>query len=127
LNTKLSAIDDGLSIGFQVALKVGACLHGWRHMPSLLAVSLECVLQRGAGALLVTDTSLVFFVDFFLERCIDGRQFGTSTALLALPTAAVVLRDAARKALLPDNVVGPFLLRFSTSPFLKPTYVFRSI
>ena len=47
--------------------------------PSLLPVCLNFVLQRGATCLVENETSLKQFANFFLDKCIETKTFGTAT------------------------------------------------
>lgn len=56
--------------------------------PGLLPVCLNFVLQRGAICLVENETSLKHFANFFLDKCIETKTFGTATvpSLLQIKT-----------------------------------------
>ena len=79
---------------------VTAYIHQWETFPSLLPVCLDFVQARGVTALMERgDASLRWYADFFLEKCIESRQFGTTTALAAIPAAASVIKESVEKNL----------------------------
>lgn len=72
----------------------------WESFPSLLPVCLEFVQARGVTALMEQgDASLRATLDFFLDKCIESRQLGTTTALTAIPAASSVIRESVEKNL----------------------------
>lgn len=76
----------------------------WQTHPSLVPVSLDFIQIRGASALQESETSLREHIDFFLNTCMEARHLGSAIALLAFPTASIVIKEAFAKGLLVDNV-----------------------
>ncbi|XP_057375048.1 uncharacterized protein LOC130696001 [Daphnia carinata] len=76
----------------------------WQAHPSLVPICLEFIQIRGASALQESETSLREHIDFFLNTCIEMRHLGSAVALLAFPTASIVIKEAFAKGLLVDNV-----------------------
>ena len=85
----------------------------WEEYPSVLPVCLEFVQARGAKALLESDTSLQWYLDFFLEKCIDSRQLGSTVALFAIPTVAVVVKEMIEKNLMKDTDMQEVITRLT--------------
>lgn len=76
----------------------------WQSHPSLVPVSLEFIQIRGAAALQESETSLREHIDFLLNTCMETRQLGSAVALLAIPTASIVIKETFAKGLLVENV-----------------------
>ena len=51
-----------------------------------------------------TETSLQEHINFFLDRCIEKRELGSAVALLAIPTASVVIKETLAKNLIIDGI-----------------------
>jgi hypothetical protein len=84
----------------------------WQTYSSLLPICLDFVQARGAMALQETETSLQEHIHFFLDQCIEKRELGSAVALLAIPTAAVVIKETLVKNLM-TNGIDEVIVRLS--------------
>ena len=104
LKTRLARLSSSSVLANTVTGFVTCYINHWQSFPSLLPVCLDFVLARGAGALQESDTSLRWYVDFFLDKCIETRQFGSAVALLAIPTTAAVIKETIEKNLITEGL-----------------------
>lgn len=84
----------------------------WQCFPTLLPACLDFIRARGAKALQESDSSLRWFIDFFLDKCIDSRQLGSSVALAAMPAVSIVIKECVEKKLYVENF-DEIIARFS--------------
>ena len=73
-----------------------------------MPICLDFVSQRGASCFLFSDQSMKWFVNFFIDQCIEARQFGTTSAVLAITSTAVVLKECIEKSLMEDTAEHVF-------------------
>ncbi len=104
LKNRLARLSSSSILANTVTGFVTCYITHWQAFPNLLPVCLNFVLARGAGALQENDTSLRWYVDFFLDKCIETRQLGSAVALLAIPTASAVIKEAVEKNLIIDGI-----------------------
>lgn len=84
----------------------------WQCFPTLLPACLDFIRARGAKALQESDSSLRWFIDFFLDKCIDSRELGSSVALAAMPAVSIVVKECVEKKLYVEGLDG-IIARFS--------------
>lgn len=104
LKNRLARLSSSSILANTVTGFVTYYITNWKTYPSLLPVCLDFILARGAGALQESDTSLAWYIDFFLDKCIETRQLGSAVALLAIPTASAVIKETVEKSLLMEGL-----------------------